>query len=162
MYLATSTEVTLLLNLENLCTSCCLLFKSYFQHFVSFHSIFSLFKSNMMLMCCSLTSAIFLVCHTEQDITQQTHMQQTYSKQEMTQQTLLYIHPGVKYMLAAAVFISQSDQNLFDHTTHIWQGVQSKSSSLCSIWQPAVISYHLGPDTLLSNCSVISRSVFIP
>jgi hypothetical protein len=97
MYLAASTEVTLLLNMENLCTSSCLLFKSYFQHFISFHSIFFLFKANIMLMCCSLTSAIFLVCHNEQEITQQTHMQQTYSKLEMTQQTLLYVHPGVKY-----------------------------------------------------------------
>jgi hypothetical protein len=97
MYLAASAEVTLLLNVENLCTSSCLLFKSHFQHFISFHSIFSLFKANIMLMCCSLTSAIFLVCHNEQEITQQTHMQRTYSKLEMTQQTLLYVHPGVKY-----------------------------------------------------------------
>jgi len=89
-------------------------------------------------------------------------MLQTYSKQEMSQQTLFYLHLVVQYMLAAAVFISRSDQNLFNHTTHIWQGVGSQSSSLCSFWQPAVISYHLGPDTLLSNCSWISQSVFVP
>lgn len=62
MYLESSTEATLLLNSENLCYSCCPLFKSYFQQ--AFIVFFPLFKANMMLMCCSLTSIIFLVCHT--------------------------------------------------------------------------------------------------
>lgn len=61
--LPSSTEVKLLLNLENVCSSCCLFFKGYFQHFKSFCSIFLLFTANIM-MCCSLKSAIFLVCHT--------------------------------------------------------------------------------------------------
>jgi hypothetical protein len=60
MHSESSTEVTLLFNLENhyLCYSHCLLSKGYFQHFKSFGTIFPKFKAEL-----DADTLFFQVCH---------------------------------------------------------------------------------------------------